>query len=109
MRAVHADVALALLLGIVKRMRVKEGPDELAADIFQAKFKMSVLVDGMMAAEKSGGADVQPLLVSDFFRGDKAGRITGAGGGNCGIERMRKTVTKSDAWWRRLNEFGRIT
>ncbi len=32
--AVEADVALALLLGIVERMRVEEGPDELAADIF---------------------------------------------------------------------------
>jgi len=33
LRAVEADVALALLLGIVEGMRVEEGPDELAADI----------------------------------------------------------------------------
>src|SRR6266850_833029 len=32
--AVEADVALALLLGVVKGMRVEEGPDELAADVF---------------------------------------------------------------------------
>src|SRR6266700_1484955 len=41
--AVHANVALRLLLGIVERMGVEEGPDELAADIFEAEFEMSVL------------------------------------------------------------------
>ena len=33
-RAIEADVPLALLFGIVEGMRVEEGPDELAADIF---------------------------------------------------------------------------
>ena len=41
--AVESDVALALLFGIVKRMRVEKGPDELAADVFEAEFEMGVL------------------------------------------------------------------
>lgn len=73
LRAIEADVALALLLGIVKGMRVEEGPDELAADVFEAEFEMGVLVDGVMAAVESGGANVQALLVSDFFGADESG------------------------------------
>ena len=38
--AVQADVALALLLGIVEGMSVEKGPDELAADVFEAEFEM---------------------------------------------------------------------
>ena len=64
--AIEADVALALLFGIVERMRVKKRPDELAADVFQAELEMGVLVDGVMAAIKGGGADIQALLVGDF-------------------------------------------
>jgi len=33
-------------------MGVEEGPDELAADVFQTKFEMRVLVNGVMSAEK---------------------------------------------------------
>ncbi len=69
-------------------MRVKEGPDELAADVFEAEFEMSVLVDRMMAAVEGGGADVEALLVRDFLGADQARGITGAGGGNGGIERV---------------------
>ncbi len=105
MRAVQAHVALALLLGIVKGMRVEEGPDELAADVFEAEFEMSVLVDGVMAAVESGGANVEALLVGDFFGADEAGRVTGAGGGNCGIERMREGVAKGDARRGGFDEF----
>jgi hypothetical protein len=68
--AVEADVALALLLGIVEGMGVEEGPDELAADVFEAEFEMGVLVDGVMAAVERGGADVEALLVGDFFGAD---------------------------------------
>ena len=53
-------------------MRVKEGPDELAADIFQAEFEMRVLVNGVVAAKKVAGADVEALLVGDFFGADQA-------------------------------------
>jgi len=97
LRAVEADVALALLLGIVEGVRVEEGPDELAADVFEAEFEMSVLVDGVMAAVESGGADVDALLVGDFLGADEAGGVAGACGGNRRIERVREGVAKSDA------------
>jgi len=97
LRAVEANVTLALLLGIVKGMRVEKRPNELAADVFEAKFKMSVLVDGVMAAVEGGDADVEALLIGDFFGADEAGGITGAGGGNGGIKRVSEGVAESDA------------
>ena len=107
--AIHADVALALLFGIVEGMRVEKGPDELAADVFQAEFEMRVLIDGVMAAEKSGGADVEALFVVDFFRADEARGVAGARGGDGGIEGMRESVAESDARWSGLDEFGGIS
>src|SRR5947208_21132 len=71
LRAIHADVTLALLLGIVERMSVKEGPDELTTDVFEAEFEVRMLVNRMMTAEKSGGANVEALLVVDFFGTDE--------------------------------------
>src|SRR5215475_1696492 len=97
LRAVEADVALALLLGIIERMRVKEGPDELAADVFEAEFKMRVLVDRVVAAVKRRGADAEALLVGNLFGSDEARRIAGARGGDGGIERMRESIPESDA------------
>ena len=70
MGAIQPDIALALLLGIIERMGVEEGPDKLAADIFKSKFEMSVLVNGVVAAVKSACADIEALLVGDFFRAD---------------------------------------
>ena len=96
---VHANVALALLLGIVERMGVKERPDELAADIFETEFEMRVLIDRVVAAEKSGGADVETLLVGDFFWSDEMRGVASARGSDCGIERMRESVAESDAGW----------
>src|SRR6267154_83522 len=58
---------------------------------------MGVLIDGVMAAVESGGADVEALLVRDFFGADEARGVTGAGSGDGGIEGMRKGVAKSDA------------
>ena len=97
MGAIEADIALALLLGIVERMRVNERPDELAADVFEAEFEMRVVIDGVAAAVESGGADIYALLVGDLFGVDQARRITSAGGGDCGIVRMREGVAKRDA------------
>jgi len=97
--AVEADVALALLLGIVKRVGVKKGPDKLAADVLEAEFEMRVLVHGMMAAIERSGADVRALLVGDFFGSDEARRVAGARRGDGGIERMRESVAESDAGW----------
>src|SRR5262249_6063604 len=95
--AVHPNVALALLLGIVEGMRVQKRPDELAADVFQAELEVRVLIDGVMAAVKRGGADVQPLLVGDFLGLDEMRSVAGARRGNRGIKRMRESVAKRNA------------
>ena len=71
MGAVQADIALALLLGIIERMGVEKGPDKLAADIFESKFEMSVLVNGVVAAVEGACADVEALLVGNFFGADQ--------------------------------------
>ena len=101
--AVEADVALALLLGIVERMRVKERPDQLAADVFEAEFEMGVLVDGMVTAVEGGGADVEALFVRDFFGADQARGIASSGGSDGGIEWMREGIAKRDARWSGLD------
>ncbi len=97
LRAIEADIALTLLLGIIERVGVEKRPDELAADIFEAEFEMGVLVDGVMAAVKGGGADVEALLVGDFFGDDEARGVAGAGGGDGGVVGVREGVTESDA------------
>src|SRR6266481_852474 len=58
---------------------------------------MSVLVDGVMAAVESGGADVEALLVGDFFGADEARGVTGAGGGDGGVKGMSEGVAERDA------------
>ncbi len=92
-----ADVALALLLGVVKRVRVQERPDKLPADVFQAEFKVRVLVDGVMPAVKRGRADLQALLVGDFLGADQARRVAGARRGHGRVEGMSERVTQRDA------------
>jgi hypothetical protein len=95
--AIHTNVALALLLGIVEGMGVKKGPDELAADIFQAELESGVLKDGVMAAVEGGGADVEALLVGDFFGGNEMVGVAGAGGGDGGVKWMSEGISESDA------------
>lgn len=97
LRAIEADVALALLFGIVEGVGVEEGPHEMAADIFEAEFEMGVLVDSVMAAVESGGADVEALLVGDFFGYDEARSVAGSCGGDGGVIGVGKGVPKSDA------------
>ena len=60
---------------------------------------MCVLVDGVVTAVESGGADVEALLIGDFFGADEAGGVAGAGGGDGGIEGMRPGVAEGDAGW----------
>src|SRR5258708_35405500 len=103
--AIEPDVALALLLGIVKRMGVEKGPNELTADIFEAEFEMSVLVDGVVAAVKGRGADIHALLIGNFFVADEPRRIAGACSSDGRIKRMREGVAKSDARRRGFDEF----
>src|SRR5258705_859968 len=97
LRAVEADVTLALLLGIVEGVSVEERPKELARDIFEAEFEMGVLENGVMSAVEGGGADIETLLVGDFFGADEARCVTGAGGGDGGIEGMGPGVAESYA------------
>jgi hypothetical protein len=77
----------------------------LAADVFEAKFEMGVLVDGVMAAIESCGADIEALFVGDFLGADEAGRVTGAGGSDGGIERVREGVAERDARRGGFDEF----
>ena len=107
LRAVQTNVALALLLGIVKGMRVEKRPDELAADVFKAEFEMGVLIDGVMATVERGGADVEALLVGDFFGADEARRVASARGSDGGIKRVSESVAESDAWRAGFDEFAR--
>ena len=96
-RVIQAHVALALLLGVIERVRVQERPDELPAHVFEPEFKVRVLIDGVVAAVKRGRANLQPLLVGDFFRPDDARRVTGARRGDGGIVGMREVIAQRDA------------
>ena len=97
LRAIQADVALALLLGIVERVGVEKRPDELTADILEAEFEMGVLVDSVVAAIECGGTNVEALLVGDFFGEYQARGIAGAGGGDGGIVGVSESVAEGDA------------
>src|SRR6202041_1649682 len=77
---IEPHVTLALLLGIVKRMRVQKGPHELAADIFETKFEVGVLIYRVMPAKISGRTNHHPLLVGYFFGANQAGGVTGPRG-----------------------------
>jgi hypothetical protein len=59
----------------------------------------------VVAAEEGGGSDVEALLVGDFFRADEARGVTGACGGDGGIERVSKGVAESDARRAGFDEF----
>lgn len=76
---------------------MKERPHELPADIFEAKLKMSVLVNGVMSAIESRCADIDALLFCDLFGLNQSWRITSPRGSNCGIIRMQERVAQSDA------------
>ena len=58
---------------------------------------MRVLVDGVVTAIEGGGADVEALLVGDFFGADEARGVAGAGGGDGGVEGMGPRVAESDS------------
>src|SRR5271170_3719086 len=97
LRAVQTDVPLALLLRIVEGMRVQEGPHKLPADIFQAKFEMRMLINGVMPAKVGRRADHHPLLIGDFFWADQTRRIAGARRRYRRIECVREMIAQSDA------------
>lgn len=95
--AVEPDVALALLFGIVKRMSMKKRPNELAADIFEAEFKVRMLKNSVVPAVKCGSTDIDALLLGDFFGIDDARGIAGACRGDGRIKRMREGIAKGNA------------
>ena len=95
--AVEANVTLALLLRVVKRMSVKEGPYELAAYVFETEFEMRVLIDSVMAGVKSGRTYGGALLFGDLLRRNQARGIAGPSGGNRGVIRMRERIPQRNA------------
>ncbi len=78
-------------------MGVKKGPDELAADVFEAELERGVLEYGMVAAIECGGADIEALLVGDFFGSDEMVGVAGAGGGDGGVKWVGEGISESDA------------
>src|SRR5207302_2606590 len=90
MRSVQPNVALALLLRVIKRVCMQKGPDELAADVLQAKLKMSVLINRVVAGIVRSGANGGALFFGDLFRGYQSRRVAGAGGGDGGIVGVRE-------------------
>ncbi len=94
---VEPHVALALLFGIIERMRVEKRPDELAADVFEAEFEMGVLENGVVSAIKSGRANIDALLFGDFFGRNDARGIAGSRGGDGGVVRMREGIAQRDS------------
>ena len=74
---------------------MQKRPDKLPAHILEPEFKMRVLINRVMPAVKGRGADVDALLVGDFFGADQSLRIAGARRRNRRIVRMRKRVAQS--------------
>jgi len=56
-----------------------------------------VLKDSVVAAVERGGADVEALLVGDFFGGDEMVGVAGASGGNGGVKWVGEGISESDA------------
>src|SRR4029077_11954268 len=95
--AIEPDVTLALLLRVVERMRVQKRPHELAAYVLQAKFKMRVLINRMVARVVSRGAYRGALFFGDLVRRNQPWSVAGAGGGDSGVIRMRERIAQRDA------------
>jgi len=67
---------------------------------------MGVLVDGMVAAIKGGGADIEALLVGDFVVGYEMRGVASACGGDGRIEGMQEGVAERDAGRPRFDQAG---
>src|SRR5262249_23498713 len=104
--AIEANVALALLLGIVEGMRVEKRPDELAADVFEAELKMRVLVDGVMTTVEGSCANVEALLIGDLLGNNQARGIAGTRRGGGGGKRMKEGVAESNLGCARFHQAG---
>ncbi len=104
LRTIQPHVALALLLGIVKRVCVQQRPNKLPADVFKPEFKMCVLINRVMPAVVRRRANVHALLFGYFFWTNQARRIASARRGNRRIERMRESIAQRDAWRRSFDD-----
>jgi len=106
--AIETNIALALLLRVVKRVSVKYGPDELAAYILKTEFEVGVLINGVVAGEKSSRTDRRALLFGDLLGRDQARGIARPGGCNRGIIGVRERVPQSDVRNRLFDGYGRL-
>ena len=68
-----------------------------------------MLINGVMSAVKSSGADVHPLLVGDFFRADQTRCVASARRRYCGIKRMREKIAQGNPWRSAFKAFTRQT
>ena len=75
-------------------MRVKVGPHELPAHILEAKFKMRVLINGVVPAEIRARANGHALLFGYFIGTDQPRRIARARRCHGGIEGMVKGIAQ---------------
>ena len=78
-------------------MRVQERPHELAAHVLEPEFKMSVLIDGVVAGVISRRADGRALFFGDLVGRNQARSVAGAGCGDGGVIGMRKRIAQRDA------------
>ena len=60
-----SNVALALLVRIVKRKAMQNGPNELARDVLEAEFERRVLVNRVVTRVERQGADRIALPFGD--------------------------------------------
>jgi hypothetical protein len=93
---VEAHEPLAGLLGVVERVGMQEGPDQLPAHVLEAELEVGVLVDGVMPALEGQGADGVALARRDLVRPDHPRGIAGAGGGDGAVVRARRGVAQGD-------------
>ena len=109
LRKIEPHVALALLFGVVKRMRVQVGPHELPADILEPKFEMCVLINGVVPAEIRARTNRHALLFRDLIGTDQPRRIARARRSHRRIEWMVKRIAERHARSRCFNRRSRGT
>jgi hypothetical protein len=102
-------VALADLLGVVERVGVQEGPQEVAAHPVEGEDEVGVLEGGVVAgAVEVAGQPVAPLAAPHHLVGgladaghlvgadDPLRRVAGAGGGDPGVVTLPEVPDQAD-------------
>ena len=93
---VEAHVALALLLGVVEREAVQEGPDQLARDPGERELEGRVLEHRVVTALEGERADAAALALGDLVRLDHARRVAGARRGDRVVVGTIEPVAQAD-------------